>query len=133
MEDAFGTKSQLNGPAKKNGTNTTEKCPTVEDKRDFATFLVLLSVKHSTRDFTTVVLLSVKHSTAHRTRIGDKKKQKARRQRSGPPSYVHPHACEEGPSVQLCGDTQRCAEKWINGLCFWTEKQEYTDVTLTPS
>ena len=67
-------------------------------------------------------LLSVKHATAHRKRIGDKKKQKQERSRtSGGSCYSILTTRTEGPTVQLCGDSN-VARKWINLHCAISQK-----------
>ena len=68
------------------------------------------------RRFVTHAMKSVNHSTIHRTRTGKKKNDKAedKAPRILGPADKTIHIREEGPTVQLCGDSE-VAGKWING------------------
>ena len=72
------------------------RCQTLEDKKRFVTF----------------ALKSVNHSTTHRTRTGKKKKNEDKAPRTLGPAEKTIHIREEGPTVQLCGDSEAVSVLW---------------------
>ena len=73
-----------------------------------------------TKRFVTFALDSVNHPTAHKTRTGNKKNVDDKAPRILGPAHKTIHTREEGPTVQLFGDSE-VAGKWIHGNYSWRQ------------